>query len=62
MTAPKKTPRRCAYCDASIVGRVEFSIHRDGFDDGPEVPLCKECGGGVYPTCEDIWEKIARTR
>lgn len=50
----------CAYCDKPSEGR--FSIHRDGFCDGPEVPLCDFCGSGAAPTLEDIWERIRERR
>jgi hypothetical protein len=51
----------CAYCSSEIEGEVEFAIHRDGFGEGPEVPLCVECGSHPTPTCEEIWSKISRS-
>lgn len=47
----------CAYCKAPAQGN--YSIHRDGFCIGPEVPLCDDCGAHAEPTCEEIWEKIS---
>ena len=49
----------CSFCGTEIKGSVEFSIHRDGFGIGPEVPLCVECGSHRVPSCEEIWAKIA---
>lgn len=46
----------CACCDAPAEGN--YSIHRDGFGDGPEVWLCDECGKDETPTCEEIWARI----
>lgn len=54
--------RLCAYCGAEIAGEVRYGIHRDGFDEGPEVDLCDGCGSGPLPTCEEIWAKIAGQR
>ena len=55
---------RCAYCGKQAEG--EFSIHRDDFDEGPEVPLCNACGGpcpltlgATSPTLEQIWWRIS---
>lgn len=53
---------KCAYCNGEVAiveGNPEFSIHRDGFGDGPEVPLCREHGQHYAPTCEEIWKRIA---
>ena len=47
----------CAYCGSPAEGN--HSIHRDGFDEGPEVPLCDAHGSQPEPTCEEIWAKIA---
>lgn len=47
----------CAYCGGSTQGN--YSIHRDGFGLGPEVPLCDEHGSKPTPTCEEIWARIA---
>lgn len=51
--------RPCAACGKPS-GR--FAIHRDGFGEGPEVPLCEACGGHETPTCEELWERIAERR
>lgn len=50
----------CAACGCEDEGN--YSIHRDGFCEGPEVPLCDECGGDVIPTCQEIWDMIAERR
>lgn len=50
----------CAYCDIAFIGEPQSSIHRDGFGIGPEVPLCECCGGHGLPSCEEIWERIAK--
>jgi hypothetical protein len=46
----------CAACGQPAQGN--FAIHRDGMDEGPEVPLCDDCGSEPYPTCEQLWERI----
>lgn len=48
---------RCSYCGGHAEGN--YSIHRDGFGEGPEVPLCDACGGGRTPTLAQIWARIA---
>ena len=55
-------PAHCAYCKKPISGEVQYSIHRDGFDDGPEVPLCEACGAHPTPTCSEIWKRISETQ
>lgn len=52
----KREPR-CAYCGEKAEGH--YSIHRDGFGVGPEVPLCDWCGSKPEPTCDEIWDRIA---
>lgn len=52
-----KTPDACSYCEGAAEGN--YTIHRDGFGEGPEVPLCDACGSRPEPTCEAIWERIA---
>jgi hypothetical protein len=47
----------CAYCGKPSEGN--YTVHRDGFDKGPEVELCDGCGGSRYPTLSMIWDKIA---
>lgn len=47
----------CAYCGGHAEGF--FSIHRDSYCEGPEVPLCIACGSKPEPTCEQIWAHIA---
>lgn len=55
---PIKGP--CVWCRQESQGN--YAIHRDGFGDGPEVPLCDRCGGYPVPTCEEIWERIREDR
>lgn len=50
----------CVYCGNQAQGN--HAIHRDGFGEGPEAPLCDDCGAYLYPTCEQIWEKISEHR
>jgi len=47
----------CACCESPAEGN--YSIHRDGFGEGPEVWLCDACGSKPTPTCEEIWARIA---
>jgi hypothetical protein len=56
-----ETSSECACCggDAVMSG---CAIHRDGFGEGPEVPLCETCGSEETPTCEEIWQRIAERR
>ena len=49
----------CAYCGRPSQGH--FAIHRDGMGNGPELPLCNDCGGYPVPTLQDIWARIAMT-
>lgn len=49
----------CAYCEGFVLDRVNYSIHRDDFSIGPEVPLCDWCGAPDGPTCSQIWDKIS---
>lgn len=50
----------CVFCKGHAQGN--HCIHRDGFSEGPEVPLCDKCGGLSTPTCEEIWEQLASER
>lgn len=50
----------CAACGKPAEGN--YGIHRDGFAEGPEVPLCDECGSQPEPTEAEIWERIAARR
>lgn len=47
----------CAFCGASAEGN--FSIHLRPFS-GPEVWLCDRDGKYPTPSCEDIWDALAR--
>lgn len=51
MSVPEEN--RCAYCGRVAEGK--YSVHRDGFGEGPEVPLCNRCGSGKKPTLGEIW-------
>lgn len=51
---------QCVWCGEEAQGN--YSIHRDGFDEGPELPLCDKCGGEEFPTCEQIWEKTSQMK
>lgn len=53
-------PFTCTYCGAWIGHETKFVIHRDGYDQGPEVPLCDACGCSEGPTCAQIWARISR--
>lgn len=53
---------KCVFCKKLIDGEPEYSIHRDGFGEGPDVPLCNGCGGSPSPTCAEIWERLAKER
>jgi hypothetical protein len=48
----------CVWCGKPSEG--EYGIHRDGMGEGPEMPLCNEHGSQPHPTCEQIWERLAR--
>jgi len=50
---------KCAACGAGIKGEPGGRIHRDGFCEGPEVPLCHDCGAYETPTCPELWGMIA---
>lgn len=50
---------RCAFCEQPAQGN--YSIHRDGFGEGPEVPLCNACGGKPEPDEPTIWAKIGQS-
>jgi hypothetical protein len=49
----------CSACGEAFVGPIGGSIHRDGFGIGPEVVLCDPCGGHEFPSCEELWSRIA---
>lgn len=51
---------RCAYCGGPAEGN--YSIHRDGFGIGPDVPLCDKHGSKPTPTEEQIWRRIREGR
>lgn len=48
----------CVYCKETEA-QGNYSIHKDGFGIGKEVPLCDECGQDEYPTCHEIWMAIS---
>lgn len=57
----KPEKEECAACGSLIVD-FSYSIHRDGFCDGPEVPLCDACGAHETPTCGELWAAIRERR
>ena len=50
--------RKCAYC-GELAG--PYTVHRDAFAEGPEVPLCHACATGDEPSMADIWARIGRS-
>ncbi len=52
----------CAYCSGPLPDPIGYTIHRDGFGEGPEVPLCNGCAQFPSPTCEQIWDRIRERR
>ena len=52
-----KKPLTCAFCGGPAQGN--YSIHRDGFGKGPEVPLCDTHGEPLKPSCAEIWARIS---
>ena len=57
MEDSKKETKTCAYCGEPSEGN--YSIHRDGDCEGPEVWLCDEHGSKPSPTCGEIWSVIS---
>lgn len=57
---PEIQGKPCTYCGKECEGH--FSVHRDGFGMGPEIPLCDACGGSPSSvlSLETIWDKIAQ--
>jgi hypothetical protein len=59
-------PLACAACGSPAAlkedGEPRYTIHRDGFSVGPEVPLCEDCGGHELPDCPTLWDMIAARR
>lgn len=53
----EKSDQTCSYCGEPAEGN--YTIHRDGLDVGPEVPLCDGCGSEPLPSCAEIWAHIA---
>lgn len=49
----------CAAC-GKPVGIATIVISRDGWDHGPEVPLCMKCGTRLE--LETVWDMIWRRR
>lgn len=60
MSETKTSVKRCAYCGGKAEGK--YSIHRDGFGIGPQVPLCNEHGSRPLPSMAQIWERIKERR
>ena len=57
---PPKAALVCVFCGGHAEGN--YSIHRDGFGIGPEVPLCDVHGGQPEPTEQEIWRRIREQR
>lgn len=47
---------KCSFCDKPAAGN--YAVHRDGFGEGPEVPLCDVCGSSSEPSLETIWNRL----
>lgn len=47
----------CAFCGGPAEGN--YTIHRDGYGEGPEVDLCDAHGRGTEPTLATIWARIS---
>lgn len=47
----------CAFCGDE--SQQNYSVHRDGFDVGPEIWLCNNCGKDPAINLDEIWAKIA---
>ena len=56
----KRRALECAACGLPAQGNA--SIHRDSFNQGPEVDLCDDCGTREFPTCAMIWRMIRDRR
>jgi len=51
--------KKCSFCAKPAEGN--YSIHRDGFGLGPEVPLCNACGSTPAPSEPLIWARIGQS-
>lgn len=49
----------CAICNGPHESK--WSIHRDGFGEGPEVFFCQSCFD-TFHTCEEIWDVLSLKR
>lgn len=47
----------CAFCGKPHQGN--YALDRDGFCEGPQVPLCDDCGAHETPTMHQIWARIS---
>lgn len=52
----KKKRALCAACGKR--SERNHSVHRDGFEIGPEVWLCDACGSHPTPTLRELWASI----
>lgn len=50
----------CQFCQIPMEGMEGYALHRDGFSDGPELPLCRQCHDDDSITCEDVWMNGAK--
>lgn len=50
----------CVYCGKPDEGEraIHLSAEAAMEGDGPEVPLCLQCGAHETPTCEEIWAHL----
>jgi hypothetical protein len=48
----------CAACGAAWEGK--YHMHRDGFNEGPMVPICNACAAPPPdgPTVDELWDMI----
>lgn len=54
----------CANCDKPAEGNYSIHDKAEHMFEGPkyEVPLCDACGSKPLPTCEEIWDNIAKNK
>ncbi len=52
----------CCFCDSEMRLPAKHNIHRDGPEEGPEVPLCLTCAMRPEPTMETVWAKLKADR
>ncbi len=52
----------CSYCGVVERGEPQYCIHQDGFDEGPQRPLCAACGENEGLSCDTIWRHFEAQR